>query len=86
MRKLLFIGVVVAAPILVASTETASAWGWRSYGYSAPRYYGYYAAPRYYGYSSYYYRPAGRYYGARVYGWGPGWRARRWAWGGWRRW
>ena len=76
MRKLLLVGLVVAAPILVASTESASACGWGYYGYSAPRYYGY----------SSYYAPRRYYYGARVFGWRGGWGVRRWAWGGWRRW
>jgi hypothetical protein len=83
MRKLLLVGLVVAAPILVASTETASACGWGYYGYSAPRVYGYTAPRFYYGYTSYAPR---RFYGARVFGWRAGWGVRRWAWGGWRRW
>jgi len=74
MRKLLLVGLAVAAPVLFASSS-ASACGWGYYGYSAPRYYGYsYYAPRRY------------YYGARVFGWRAGWGVRRWAWGGWRRW
>ena len=79
MRKLLLVGLVAAAPILVASTETVSACGWGYSGYSSPRYYGY-TAPRYYGYTSYAPR---RFYGARVYGWRAGLGVRRW---GWRRW
>jgi hypothetical protein len=58
MRKLLLIGVIAAAPMLVAP-NTASAWGCgygygyapRYFGYSAPRYSYGYTAPRYYGYS-----------------------------------
>lgn len=87
MRKLLLIGLIVAAPMLVAPTS-ASAWGWghgpRYYGYYgyAPRYYYGYTTPRYYGY----YAPRWRFYGPRVYGY-RGYRApRRWVWGGWRRW
>ena len=45
MRKLLLVGLIAAAPMLVAPS-TASAWGC-GYGYGyAPRYYGY-SAPRY---------------------------------------
>ena len=84
MRKLLLVGLAVAAPVLFASGASACGWGCDcapsygySYGYSAPRVYGYssygYAN---YGYSSYgygsYYRPAYGYassYG-RAYGYG----------------
>jgi hypothetical protein len=81
MRKSLFFGLAIAAPLLFASSS-ASAWGCGGYGYSAPRYYGY-SAPRVYGYR--YYAPR-RLYGARVFGYRSGWGVRRWGWGGWRRW
>ena len=81
MRKMLLIGLIVAAPVLIASSEPASAWGWGC-GNSGARYYGY-SAPRVYGYS--YYRPW-RFYGARTYGWRAGLGVRRWGWGGRRRW
>jgi hypothetical protein len=89
MRKLLLIGLMAAAPILVAPTS-ASAWGWgwghgpRYYGYYgyAPRYYYGYRAPRFHGY----FAPRWRYYAPRVYGYRAYWAPRRWVWGGWRRW
>jgi hypothetical protein len=94
MRKSLLVGLAVAAPILFASGASACGWGCDcgapSYGYS----YGY-SAPRVYGYSSYgygsYYRPAYgyggvRFYGARTYGWRGGVGIRRVGWGGRRRW
>ena len=49
MHKLLLVGLVAAAPMLVAPSG-ASAWGC-GYGYSAPRYSYGYTAPRYYGYN-----------------------------------
>ena len=57
---------VVATPILAFEGTPAAAcdWGWRygSYGYSAPRSYGYFGyAPRYY--RGYYYGPRWRGYG-----------------------
>ena len=75
MRKLLLAALATAAPILIAPSG-ASAWcdcdgpayGYSSYGYSAPLVYGYssYYAPVY-GYSSYY---APSYYYAPPYGYG----------------
>ena len=79
MRKSLLVGLAVAAPVLFASGASACGWGCDcapsygySYGYSAPRVYGYSS----YGYASYgygsYYRPAYGYassYG-RAYGYG----------------
>ena len=57
MRKSLLVGLAVAAPILFASGASACGWGCDcapsygySYGYSAPRVYGYSS----YGYGSYY--------------------------------
>ena len=84
MRKLLLVGLIAAAPMLVAPS-TASAWGCGygyGYGYGYGFYYGY--APRYYGYS--YAGPRWRFYGARTYGWRAGIGIRRWGWGGRRRW
>ena len=88
MHKSLLVGLAVAAPILFASGASACGWGCDcapSYGYS----YGY-SAPRVYGYSSYgygsYYRPGVRFYGARTYGWRGGVGVRRVGWGGRRRW
>ena len=56
MRKLLLVGLAVAAPVLFASGASACGWGCDcapsygySYGYSAPRVYGYSS----YGYASY---------------------------------
>jgi hypothetical protein len=80
MRKLLLVGLIAAAPMAFVPSS-ASAWGC-GYGY-APRYYGY-TAPRYYGYN--YSAPRWRFYGARTYGWRAGLGARRWGWGGRRRW
>ena len=74
MRKLLLVGLIAAAPMLVAPS-TASAWGC---GYGS----GY--APGYFGYS--YASPRWRFYGARAYGWRAGLGIRRWGWGGRRRW
>ena len=90
MRKLLLVGLIAAAPMLVAP-NTASAWGCgygygyapRYFGYSAPRYSYGYTAPRYYGYS--YAGPRWRFYGARTYGWRAGWGVRRVGYGGLRR-
>ena len=66
MRKFLIGVLLLAAPMLAASSAPASAcdWGW-GYGYTAPVY-GYYAGPRYsYGprYRRYAYWPSGRVYG-----------------------
>jgi hypothetical protein len=100
MRKLL-LGAVVVAPVLFASSGASAccdcdgAYGY-SYGYAAPRVYGYsnYYGPTY-GYSSYYgpaygygsyYRPGVRFYGARTYGLRAGVGVRRVGWGGRRRW
>jgi hypothetical protein len=83
------VALVVAAPLLVLESAPAAAFGWcgsgwgsASYGYAAPRSYGYYGyAPRSYGYYDYaaprthgYYGFAPRYYG--------GFYGRRWGWRG----
>ena len=69
MRKSLLVGLAVAAPILFASGASACGWGCGcapSYGYSS---YGY-SAPRVYGYSSYYVRRTDtRYYRRRALLW-----------------
>jgi hypothetical protein len=88
----------VTAPLLVLESMPAAAcdWGWGyrdtsytaapSYGYAAPRTYGYYGyTPRSYGY--YGYSPA--YYGGYgLYGrrWGLGWRGYGWRGYGFRGW
>ena len=82
MRKLLLVGLVVAAP-LVAYSGTANACHYGYYGYSAPRVYGYWS-PRVYRHA--YFAPRWRTAGVRVYGWRGGWGVRRVGWGGWRRW
>ena len=101
MRKLLFIGAVVAPALFAAGGASAccdcdgASYGY-TYGYAAPRVYGYssYYAPTYgyggyyrpaYGYSSYY-RSGVRFYGARTYGWRGGVGVRRVGWGGRGRW
>ena len=79
MRRLLFVSLVVAAPILAVGTTPSSAFGWYGYGYSRCGYY----APRVYGYS--YYRPRfvyGSFYRPRAWGWRGGWGGRRWGWRG----
>ena len=64
--RTLVVTLAVAAPLLALESRPAAAfcWGWgsSSYGYSAPRTYGY--APRYYG-GAYYGRRLGRGYGYR---------------------
>ena len=94
MRKSLLVGLAVMAPILFASGASACGWGcdcsppygYSSYGYSAPRVYGYSSYYRpVYGYRSYY-RPGVRFYGARTYGWRGGVGLRRVGWRGGRRW
>ena len=81
MRKLLFIGAVVAPALFAAGGASACCdCDGASYGYT----YGY-AAPRVYGYSSYY-RSGVRFYGARTYGWRGGVGVRRVGWGGRGRW
>lgn len=90
---------VVVAPLLALESTPAAAfgwcgWGYGSYGYAAPRTYGYYGyAPRYYG-GSYYgrrwrWRRAGywgwrgyAYRGWRGYGYRAGWRGYRAGWRG----
>jgi len=84
MRKLLFVGLVIATALLFSSgtSTTASAWCYRGYGYG-------YASPAW-GYRSSYspYYVGWRW---REWGWpccgyrsrGAGWDGRRW---GWRRW
>jgi hypothetical protein len=71
MRRLVFLAVLVAAPLLTLDAKPASACGWGGYGYG----YGAYYRP------AYRYRPAyASYYRPRVYGWrGWGWR-RGWRW------
>jgi hypothetical protein len=80
MRRMIFLALLVAAPLLTLDVKPASACGWGGNGYG-------------YGYRSYYrpayrYRPAYAYasfYRPRVYGWrGGGWRG--WGWRGGRRW
>jgi len=77
MRRLIFVALLAAAPLLTlgAKPATACGWGWGGYGYG----YGYgYRASRYA------YRPAYAYAGVyrpRVWGW----RARGWR-RGWRGW
>jgi hypothetical protein len=71
MRRLVFLAVLVAAPLLTFDVKPASACWWGGYGYG-------YGA---YGYSrpAYRYRPAYAYAGVyrpRVWGWRRGWR--RW--------
>ena len=83
------IALALAAPLLAVESRPAAAFGWcgsgrgfGSYGYAAPRTYGYYGyAPRSYGYYGYavprtygYYGYAPRYYG--------GFYGRRWGWRG----
>ena len=77
MRRLIFLALLVAAPLLAAGAQPASAcWGWRGsgYGYSSYR-------PAY----RYAYRPAYAYAGWGWRGRGWGWRGRGWGWRG-RRW
>ena len=77
--RTLVVTLAVAAPLLALESRPAAAFGWcgwgwgsSSYGYSAPRSYGYYGyAPRRYSYSGY----APRYYGGLYSG-------RRWGWRG----
>ena len=83
MRRLIFLAVLVAAPLLIFDAKPASACDWGGYGYGygyssyRPVYrYGYGYRPRY-AYASYY-RP--RFYAYRGWGWRGGWRR------GWRRW
>jgi len=75
MRRLLFLAVLTAAPLLALDPKPASACGWRGYGYG-------YGA---YGYSSY--RPAYRYRSAHyyrpVYAYAGFYRPRVWGWRGW---
>lgn len=95
MRKLALLALVAVVPALAPLSE-AKAFGWcdrgygySSYGYGAPRVYGYYARPRVYGY---YARPRvygyaaprvyGAYYGPRVYGWTGRWGG-GWGYAGW---
>ena len=83
------IALALAAPLLAVESRPAAAfgwcgsgWGYGSYGYAAPRTYGYYGyAPRSYGYYGYsvprtygYYGYAPRYYS--------GFYGRRWGWRG----
>jgi hypothetical protein len=76
--RTLVVALAIAAPLVALESRPAAAfgfcdWGWgaRSYGYTAPRTYGYYGyAPRYR-----YYGYAPRYYGTYYYG-------RRWGWRG----
>ena len=81
--RTLVVALAVAAPLLALESRPAAAFGWcgwgwgsSSYGYSAPRSYGYYGyAPRTYGY-------APRYYGEAYYGRRLGWRG--YGYRGWR--
>ena len=81
--RTLVVTLAVAAPLLALESRPAAAFGWcgwgwgsSSYGYSAPRSYGYYGyAPRTYGYAPRYY--GGAYYGRRL-----GWRG--YGYRGWR--
>jgi hypothetical protein len=84
MRRLIFVALMAAAPVLTLDAAPASACGW--YGYRGC---GCYGGARAYGYSYYrpayfyrsYYRPAfayGGFYRPRVWGWR--------GWGGGRRW
>ena len=79
MRRLIFLALLIAAPLLVIDAQPTSAcWGY-GYGYGAYR-----ASyrPAYSYRRAYAYRPAYAYaYRPRVWGWG-GWGWRR----GWRRW
>ena len=112
MRRVLLVALTVAAPVLFMSNGVsacgwgcdcaAPSYGYSSYGYAAPRVYGYssYYAPSYgygsyyappYGYGYYYgygsyYRPGVRFYGARAVGWRAGVGIRRVGWRGGRRW
>ena len=74
MRRLIYIALLIAAPLLAQDAQPASACGWGyGYGYGAYRYASYRRA--------YAYRPVYAYagfYRPRVWGWG--WRR------GWRRW
>jgi hypothetical protein len=77
MRRLIFLALLAAAPLLTVDVKPASAcWdGYGYYGYSGYRYSGYRPAYRYR--SAYYYRPAAyAYAGWRGWGWRRGWR--RW--------
>jgi hypothetical protein len=72
MRRLIFLALLTAAPLLALDAGPASACGWGRYGYG----YGAYSYRR-----AYAYRPTYAYagfYRPRVWGWG--WRR------GWRRW
>jgi hypothetical protein len=80
MRRMIFLALLVAAPLLTLDVKPASAcWGGYGYGYG----YGSYYRP------TYRYRPAyayASYYRPGVYGW-RGWGGRGWGWRrGWRRW
>jgi hypothetical protein len=80
--RTLVVTLAVAAPLLALESKPAAAcWGWgtSSYGYSAPRSYGYYGyAPRTYGYApssyGYYGYAPRRFYGGAYYGRRLGWR------------
>ena len=73
MRRLIFLALLIAAPLLVIDAQPASAcWGY-GYGYGAYRYASY--RPVYSYRRAYAYRP--------VYGYGFGYRPRVWGWGGW---
>ena len=83
--RTLLVALAVAAPLLALESRPVAAFGWcgsgwgsSSYGYSAPRSYGYYGyAPRTYGYAPRrygYYGYAPRYDGGSYYGRRLGWR------------